>query len=165
MQQQAIEIQAFYSALLYYPMTFLPEKEKTEYKYKILSLVEEQMQRRRYKDYSKYFLYLSLRKLGIELSKFMLYAKPTLTEDQKDYMNILQNLNKNIKRVVYDAKARHFPEFYITMTTENLNELVRVYGETHKLQRKPVVLALQDDTYTTLALQVWVDAHKFYYGQ
>lgn len=55
-----MEIQKFYGAMSYYPMTFLDEPLKTEYKYKILTIIKKQMERRIFGDYSKIFFILTI---------------------------------------------------------------------------------------------------------
>lgn len=163
--KQIMDIQKFYGALAYYPMTFLPKPLQVHYKYTILKIVKEQMDRRVYNDYSKYFLYLGLRKLGYEYKGFVSDAKPELTEDQLDYIKKLQNLTKNIKRVVYAEKSRKFPQWYMDLTTENLMDHVTAYGKLHRLQRQPDVLMLHDTEYIKLAEKIWPEAEKYYYNE
>lgn len=158
-----MELQKFYGIMGYYPMKILGESHKMEYKYKILAQIEEQMERRLYNDYSKYFLYLSYRKIDNDMTALMKSWSKTESPETMEFLSQLKNLTKNVKRVVYVKKTKTFPDCFSEMTTPKLVEFIKDYGRSFKLKSEPEVTMLKTDKYLKLAENLWPEAEKYYY--
>lgn len=160
-----MELQKFYGIMAYYPMKLLEEPQRTEYKHKILMMIEEQMERRQYNNYTKYFLYLQHRKIEHELTKMIKAWSKQQTPESIDFLRKLKNLTKNIKRVVYVRETKTFPDCYSEMTTSKLVTFIKEYGRLYKLKNEPDITVLQTDKYLKLAEEIWPEAKKYYYNK
>lgn len=149
--------------MAYYPMKLLTEPQRTEYKHKILMMIEEQMERRQYNNYTKYFLYLHHRKIEHELSRMVKEWSKQQTKESLDFLCKLRNLTKNIKRVVYARETKTFPDCYSEMTTTKLVTFIKEYGRLYKLKNEPDIIMLKTDEYLNLAKEIWPEARSYYY--
>lgn len=157
-----LELQLFFGIMAYKPMTFLEEPLKTEYKYKIMSIVEEQMSRREYDDYTKYYLYFGYRSLDSELKRFVKANKEKLSEDNLLFIRKLLNLARNTKRFLWTQKTKMFPACFSALTTDGLRDFTIDYGRTHAIKTEPYVLMLQDNTYIEMAEKLQEEALEYY---
>lgn len=158
-----MDIQKFMGIMSYYPTTFLKDENGLEYKYKIMSITKEIMQRRQYNDYSKYFLYTSYKKIDLELTQLIKKAQKTLSSEELDFLTNLLNLVRNIKRFIYDNKTRTFPSCYSELTTDGLVDFINKINQLRKYKKVIEVHMLKTDRYLKLAMVLAPEAENYYY--